>query len=99
MLASILLKEDEELTAERLEGAVRALRRIHIRRHLEQVQQRTANPEPCRLRSSALGEETRGSSEPLHGSRAIGGQYRKLEAEIGPSKPLKRKVFERNLSI
>jgi len=28
MLASILLKEDEELSAERLEGAVRALRRI-----------------------------------------------------------------------
>ena len=38
MLASILLKEDEELTAERLEGAVRALRRIHLRRRLEQVQ-------------------------------------------------------------
>ena len=28
MLATILLKEDEELTAERLEGAVRALRRF-----------------------------------------------------------------------
>jgi hypothetical protein len=38
MLATILLKEDEELTAERLEGAVRALRRIHLRRRLEQVQ-------------------------------------------------------------
>ncbi len=38
LLASILLKEDEELTAERLEGAVRALRRIHLRRRLEQVQ-------------------------------------------------------------
>jgi DNA primase len=38
MLASILLKEDEELSAERLEGAVRALRRIHLRRRLEQVQ-------------------------------------------------------------
>ncbi len=38
MLASILLKEDEDLTAERLEGAVRALRRIHLRRRLEQVQ-------------------------------------------------------------
>jgi DNA primase len=38
MLASILLKEEEELSAERVEGAVRALRRIHIRRRLEQVQ-------------------------------------------------------------
>ena len=38
LLASILLKEDEELTAERLDGAVRALRKIHLRRRLEQVQ-------------------------------------------------------------
>jgi DNA primase len=38
LLASILLKEDEELTAERVEGAVRALRRVHLRRRLEQVQ-------------------------------------------------------------
>ncbi len=37
-VASILLKEDEELTAERLEGAVRALRRIHLRRRLDDVQ-------------------------------------------------------------
>src|SRR5207344_1215499 len=38
LLAAILLKDEEELTAERLEGAVRALRRIHLRRRLEQVQ-------------------------------------------------------------
>jgi DNA primase len=38
LLASILMKEDEELTADRLEGAVRALRRIQLRRKLEQVQ-------------------------------------------------------------
>ena len=38
LLAAILLKEEEELTAERLEGAVRALRRMHLRRRLEQVQ-------------------------------------------------------------
>jgi DNA primase len=44
MLASILLKEDEELSAERLEGAVRALRRIHLRRRLEQVQRELNNP-------------------------------------------------------
>ena len=49
MLASILLKEDEELTAERLEGAVRALRRIHLRRRLEQVQ-RELNQTRCQRR-------------------------------------------------
>jgi DNA primase len=38
LLASILLKDDEELTAERLEGAVRGLRRIQLRRKLEHVQ-------------------------------------------------------------
>ncbi|MEP6643095.1 MAG: DNA primase [Acidobacteriaceae bacterium] len=38
LLASILMKDDEELTAERLEGAVRAMRRIQLRRRLEQVQ-------------------------------------------------------------
>jgi DNA primase len=38
LLASILMKEDEELSAERLEGAVRALRRIQLRRQLERVQ-------------------------------------------------------------
>ena len=44
MLASILLKEDEELTAEVLEGAVRALRRIHLRRRQEEVQQELKKP-------------------------------------------------------
>jgi DNA primase len=44
MLASILLKEDEELSAERLEGAVRALRRIHLRRRLEQAQRELNKP-------------------------------------------------------
>jgi UDP:flavonoid glycosyltransferase YjiC (YdhE family) len=32
------MKDDEELSAERLEGAVRALRRIQLRRKLERVQ-------------------------------------------------------------
>jgi DNA primase len=52
LLASILMKEDEELTAERLEGAVRALRRIQLRRKLEQVQrelQAMKSHEPGRL--------------------------------------------------
>src|SRR6266850_3170816 len=38
LLASILMQENEELTPETLDGAVRALRRIHLRRRLEQVQ-------------------------------------------------------------
>jgi DNA primase len=38
LMASILMKEDEILSAERLEGAVRALRRIQLRRRLERVQ-------------------------------------------------------------
>jgi len=52
LLASILLREDEELTAERLEGAVRALRKIHLRRRLEQVQrelQSAGGKEPGQL--------------------------------------------------
>jgi DNA primase len=44
MLALILLKEDEDLTAEVLEAAVRALRRIHLRRRQEQVQQELKKP-------------------------------------------------------
>jgi DNA primase len=38
LMAAILMKEDEKLTPERLEGAVQALRRIQLRRKLEQVQ-------------------------------------------------------------
>jgi hypothetical protein len=52
LLASILMKEDEELTAGRLEGAVRALRRMQLRRKLEQVQrelQVVRSREPGRL--------------------------------------------------
>ncbi len=44
LLALILLKEDEELTAEVLEAAVRALRRIHLRRRQEHVQQELKKP-------------------------------------------------------
>jgi DNA primase len=44
MLASILLKEEEELTAESLDGALRALRRIRLRRQLEQVQRELNQP-------------------------------------------------------
>ena len=44
LLATILLKEDEELTAEFLEAAVRALRRIHLKREQERVQQELKKP-------------------------------------------------------
>ena len=44
LLASILMHEDEELTPETLEGAVRALRRIRYRRQLDQVQQELQRP-------------------------------------------------------
>jgi DNA primase len=38
ILAFILLKHDEDFTVEQVEGAVRALRRVQIRRRLEQIQ-------------------------------------------------------------
>lgn len=38
LLASILMRDEEELTAEKIEGAARALRRVQIRRRLEQIQ-------------------------------------------------------------
>ncbi len=44
LLASILMHEEEELTPQALEGAVRALRRIDRRRRLEQVQQQLQRP-------------------------------------------------------
>jgi DNA primase len=44
LLASILLKEEEELSADILDAAVRALRRIHLRRRQEQVQRELKAP-------------------------------------------------------
>jgi DNA primase len=38
LLAAILMKDHEELTAEKIEGATRALVRVQIRRRLEQIQ-------------------------------------------------------------
>jgi len=38
LLAAILMKDDEELTAEKIEGAVKALRRVQIRRRLQEIQ-------------------------------------------------------------
>lgn len=38
LLAGILLRTDEELTVEKVDGAIKALRRLQIRRRLEQIQ-------------------------------------------------------------
>jgi len=57
LLAAILLKEDEELTAERLEGAERALRRIQLRRRLEDLQRELAKPGMESSRMQALLQE------------------------------------------
>src|SRR5450631_416136 len=38
LLAAILMKDDEELTAERIEGAVKGLTRVQIRRRLQEIQ-------------------------------------------------------------
>src|SRR5579862_252549 len=54
LLASILMKDDEELTAERLDGATRALRRIQLRRKLEHIQrelQAQRRHEPAHLQA------------------------------------------------
>jgi DNA primase len=59
LLASVLMNEQEELTPELLEGAVKALRRTWTRRRLEEIQRETV--EASRLGDSArvaeLGEE------------------------------------------
>jgi len=57
LLASILMREEEELTAEQLEGAIRALRRIALRRRLEEVQrelQASRSKEPEQLQALLL---------------------------------------------
>ena len=54
LLAAILMREEEELSADRLEGAVRALRRIQLRRALEHVQQElkdTRSLDPARMQA------------------------------------------------
>jgi DNA primase len=61
LLATILLKEDEDLTAEVLEAAVRALRRIHLRRHLDKVQRqlKALGPNADLRQKIALSEEAK----------------------------------------
>ncbi len=79
MLASILLKEEEELTAEILEAAVRALRRVHLRRRQEEVQGELKKPglaaDKDRLRLllaelERISRALRDPSQPEEGKRA-----------------------------
>ncbi|MGB8012791.1 MAG: DNA primase [Terriglobales bacterium] len=57
LLASILMSEEEELTAETVEGAVRALRRIYLRRRLEEVQMSLQRPGTSSEEKQALLQE------------------------------------------
>ena len=60
LLASILMHEEEELTPETVEGAVRALRRIYLRRRLEEVQGALQQPGlPLEERQALLQEKVR----------------------------------------
>ncbi|HWF91462.1 MAG TPA: DNA primase [Terriglobales bacterium] len=43
LLAQTLMHDEEELTPERLEGAIRGVRRIHLRRRIEQIQRELGN--------------------------------------------------------
>jgi len=55
LLATVLLRDGEELSAERVEGAIRALRRIHLKRRLDriqiEIQAATAKKDTARLQS------------------------------------------------
>jgi DNA primase len=57
LLASILMHEEEELTPETVEGAVRALRRIYLRRRLEEVQLALQRPGISMTEKQALLQE------------------------------------------
>jgi len=57
LLASILMQEDEDLTPETLEGAVRALRRIHLRRRQEEIQRQLLRPSLSTEEKQALLQE------------------------------------------
>jgi DNA primase len=54
-LATILMEDAEELTADRVEGAVRALKRIHLRRKLDEIQRELqwprAKDDPARMQT------------------------------------------------
>ena len=57
LLASILMHEEEDLTPETVEGAVRALRRIYLRRRQEEVQRALQRPGVAMAEKQALLQE------------------------------------------
>ncbi len=57
LLASILMHDEEELTAETIEGAVRGLRRIHLRRRQDEIQRQLLRPGISAQERQALLEE------------------------------------------
>ena len=60
LMAAILMHEEEDLTPETVEGAVRALRRIYLRRRLEEVQVGLQRPGlPLVERQALLQEKVR----------------------------------------
>ena len=92
LLAAILLQEDEDLTPERLEGAVRALWRIQYRRKLELIQrelQATPSGEASRLQA-LLQEKLRlkralmdpGRMDDSQSAPALGAPRRKQSAGV-----------------
>ncbi len=57
LLAAILMSEEEELTPETVEGAVRALRRIYLRHRQEEVQRAVERPGLSKEEKHALLQE------------------------------------------
>lgn len=52
LLAAILMKDEGELGPDKIEGAVKALVRLQLRRRLEQIQkQLESSPDPLRIRA------------------------------------------------
>jgi DNA primase len=74
LLASILMHEEEDLTPETVEGAVRALRRIYLRRRLEEVQRELQRPGLSMEEKQALLQEKvrlkRALMDPVLGQKA-----------------------------
>ena len=66
LLAAILMKDDEELTAERIEGAVKGLTRVQIRRRLNEIQTQLNS-----LRTADAGQVNALMDEKLRLKRAL----------------------------
>ena len=77
LLASVLMNEEEDLTAELLEGGVNALRRNSVRRRLEQVQRDIVEAS----RKGDVARVTELSAEKLRLKRLLGGA--KMTSDAG----------------